>query len=278
MPESNKIDDPKMLKKELKKLSHEAKMRKKQLKRERKMRKLQMKKAKKEAVLRKKLAAKGVKIPPKSETKKPEKASEMAESKLPEAEIISDADVWTPKSARKLDEIQKMIDRMDHSGVKSLKERYKIRYGEDLEIPDIYETKVSLEVETAEEIGELESPLISSTSAEISEQSETAKSAKRTGIFGKTKKADKTAKIKIEKISRPLRFIDYRTPCYLRDKMGATGGGGKRAVLLIIDLILNIILSPIKIITTIIYIFKDRRKEKLTSTTDKDSVKPQPTS
>ena len=142
MPESNKIDDPKMLKKELKKLSHEAKMRKKQLKRERKMRKLQMKKAKKEAVLRKKLAAKGVKIPPKSETKKPEKASEMAESKLPEAEIISDADVWTPKSARKLEEIQKMIDRMDHSGVKSLKERYKIRYGEDLEIPDIYETKV----------------------------------------------------------------------------------------------------------------------------------------
>jgi len=278
MPESNKIDDPKMLKKELKKLSHEAKMRKKQLKRERKMRKLQMKKAKKEAVLRKKLAAKGVKIPPKSETKKPEKASEMAESKLPEAEIISDADVWTPKSARKLDEIQKMIDRMDHSGVKSLKERYKIRYGEDLEIPDIYETKVSLEVETAEEIGELESPLISSTSAEISEQSETAKSAKRTGIFGKTKKADKTTKIKIEKSSRPLRFLDYRTPWYLRDKMGATGGGGKRAVLLIIDLILNIILSPIKIITTIIYIFKDRRKEKLTSTTDKDSVKPQPTS
>jgi len=273
-------DDPRMLKKELKRLEREAKLRKKQLKRERKMQKLERKKAKKEALLRAKLAAKGVKVPPKTETKPsegPAKAMELAESKLPEAEIISDADVWTPKSAKKMDEIQKLIDRMDHKSVKSLRERYKTRYGEDLEVPDAYEVKPSIEVETAEETGEL-APLITTSATTTAPEPSTESTTTGGGFFSRKLKADKPVKEKTQKVPRTLRFLDYRTPLYLREKYGAMGGGGKRVVLIIIDIILNIFLFPIKIFTTIIYIIKDRREQKLLTAMENESAQPQPTS
>ena len=273
-------DDPRMLKKELKRLEREAKLQKKQLKRERKMQKRERKKAKKEALLRAKLAAKGVKVPPKTETKPsagPAKAMELAESKLPEAEIISDADVWTPKSAKKMDEIQKLIDRMDHRSVKSLRERYKVRYGEDLEVPDAYEVKPSIEVETAEETGEL-APLIATSEVTSTPEPSTESKTTGGGFFSRTPKADKPVKEKTQKVPRTLRFLDYRTPLYLREKYGATGGGGKRAVLIIVDIILNIFLFPIKIFTTIIYVIKDRREQKLLTAMENESAQPQPTS
>ncbi len=281
MPDPSKPTDPKALKRELKQLSHEAKMRKKQLKKEKKMRKLEMKRAKKEAKLRRKLAAKGIKIPPKTEIKtgeKPTGVSEIPESKLPEAEIVSEADVWTPKSAKKIDDIQKTIDRMDQDSVKSLRERYKERYGEDLEVPDTYESKASLELETAEEAGELE-PEISTTAAETRSEVTAGplEKKKRGSLFARSKKDGLAKDKKKVKVTRKLRFFDLRTPLYLRDKFGAEGGGVKRVILLIIDIILIILLFPIKLIGTIIYYIMDRRKEKELETAD-ETAKPQPTS
>ena len=174
-----------------------------------------------------------------------------------------------------MDEIQKMIDRMDRGSVKTLSDRYKQRYGEDLEVPDAYEVKASLEVETAEEAGELEP--VSITPITTQEETKATTTEKSKGFsLGKPKKE----KQKKAKIDRPLRFLDYRTPWYLRDKLAPEGGKGKRAVLFIIDLILNILLFIIliKIIFTIIYIIKDRRLEKQLSALEQESAQPQPTS
>jgi hypothetical protein len=280
MPDPSKPTDPKALKKELKLLAHQAKMRKKQLKKEKKMRKLEMKQAKKEAKLRRKLAAKGIKVPPKTEIKKGEKptgVSEVPESKLPEAEIVSEADVWTPKSAKKIDDIQKTIDRMDHESVKSLRERYKERYGENLEVPVTYETKASVELETAEEAGELEPAISTTTDTKPDVATGTLEKKKSGSLFARSKKAALVKDEKKVKVTRELRFFDLRTPLYLRDKFGASGGGGKRAILLIIDIILTILLFPVKLIGTIIYYIMDRRKEKELETAD-ETAKPQPTS
>jgi hypothetical protein len=274
MATQNKPVDERALKKELKRLEKETKNRKKQMKRERKMKKLELKKRKKEALLSAKLGAKGDRVPAKVKGKPGEVAVKIPEGdgeKLPEAEIVADADVWTPKSAKKLDEIQKLIDRMDHDGVKSLKDRYKEKYGEDIEIPDAYEAKSSFEVETAEEAGELEKV--------PTESKLVAPAKKEKGKLSLLSKKKKEKKEKM-KVDRPLRLLDIRTPFYLRDKFGADSGGGKRAILLIIDIILNILLIilVIKIITTIIYILKDRKQAKLQAAMDDQGATPQPTS
>ena len=272
MATQNKPVDERALKKELKHLEKEAKMRKKQMKRDKKLKKLEMKKRKKEALLNAKLGVKGDKVPAKG---KPGEAAVKVPTadgeKLPEAEIVAEADIWTPKSAKKMDEIQKLIDRMDHEGVKSLRERYKEKYGEDIEIPDAYEAKSSIDVETAEESGELEkvtreSHLVTPLKEEKSKLSLLSK-----------KKKEKKEKVKVD---RPLRLLDFRTPWYLRDKFGADAGGGKRAVLFIIDLILNILLLilVIKILTTIIYILKDRKQAKLEEAMGDQGATPQPMS
>ena len=283
MAEQEKPKDLRTLQMELKRQKREAKMRKKQLKREKKMQKREMKSQRKEAQLRMKLAKSGIKLPPKPETKQKEGVAKKKQAvaaegaAIPEAEIISEADKWTPKSAKKLDEIQKMIDRMDHSSVRSLRERYKERYGENLEVPDVYEAKASLEVETATEVGELEPAYIPHTGEKEETRDISAAEKKGKGFSFARSPKKKEKKVKVE---RPLRFLDYRTPWYLRDKFAADGGKGKRAVLLIIDLILNILLGIIliKIIFTIIYIIKDRRLEKQLSAIEQESAQPQPTS
>ena len=288
--------DPRELKRELKRVKFEEKKRKKELKREKKKKKLELKRKRKEAKLRAKLARRGIKLPPKAEDKLPEEgarpgvkpgagagavvgAAPRAGAEIPEAEIISEADKWSPKSARKLDEIQKMIDRMDHTSVKTLRQRYREKYGENLEVPDIYEPKSSIEVETAEETGELEPTLLA-----IPESSSTGAADKQTWTtpasmdkFGAGQKISAEKKVKVD---RPLRFLDYRTPFYLRDKFAAEGGKGKRAALFIIDIILNILLAIVivKIITTIIYIYKDRKLEKDLQALSQESPQPQPSS
>lgn len=283
MADPKKEMDPMRYKMELKRIAHEEKMKKKKKKREAKMRKLMEKRKRKEAKLRAKLEAKGITIPPLSETKRKDQTTTQSKTqieateKLPEAEIITaEADVWTPKSARNLEDIQKQIDRMDHRSIKSLKERYKERYGEDLEVPDIYNTKPSYEIEAALESGEIEPTISGSISTQQTQIPEVTESTK---IFGKGKKVKKEKKNTV-KLPRKLRFFDYRTPLYLRDKLGATGGKGKRAVLSIIDVVHNIIFTIIiiKIITTLVYVIKDRREEQLMNSMNEQSGTPQPTS
>lgn len=277
--------DPKALKRELKRLAHEEKMKKKQAKRERKMKKKEKKKNRKEAVLRAKLAKRGIKVPMDSTSKQQAKTGEETPASgtittpgtsIPEAEIITEADKWSPKSAKKLDEIQKMIDRMDHNSVKSLRDRYKERYGEDMEVPDVYENRPSIEVETAEQAGELE-PISSTSISSGSDQTmldTPAASKPKTSLFGSPLKSPKP------KIDRPLRLLDYRTPMFLRDKFGTKGGKGIRAVLSIVDIILNILLGIvlIKVIMTIVYVMKDKKMEKQLRMMEQESSQPQPTS
>lgn len=281
MADQDKVKDLRTLEMELKRQKRDAKMQKKQLKREKKLRKREMKQKRKEAKIRAKLARSGIKLPPKEETKPAVEVSKKegkvaAEGEaIPEAEIISEADKWKPKSAKKMDEIQKMIDRMDHGSVKTLRERYKQKYGEDLEVPDAYEVKASLEVETAAEAGELEPVTI--TPITTKEETKEATPEKGRGLSFTKRKKEKEKKVKID---RPLRFLDYRTPWYLRDRLAPEGGKAKRGILLIIDLILNILLAIIliKIITTIIYIIKDYRLKKQLIALEQESAQVQPTS
>ncbi|WP_455393095.1 hypothetical protein [[Eubacterium] cellulosolvens] len=278
-----KPTDLRTLQMELKRQKVEAKRRKKQLKLEKKMRKKELKRKRKEAKVRAKLARRGIKLPPKAEEKAKEGAAAGTKvpgvegAAIPEAEIIAEADKWTPKSARKLDEIQRLVDRMDHDSVKSLKQRFREKYGEDLAVPDVYEAKPSLEVETAEEAGELE-PLSSPSIPMATGGTGTAEPAatKPKGSFFGMKRPSEPK----QKMDRPLRFLDYRTPWYLRDKFAAEGGKGKRAILFIFDLILNILLGIfiIKIITTIIYFLKDRKLEKQLSMLEQETGSPQPSS
>jgi hypothetical protein len=254
--------NPVDLKMQLKQAAREEKMKRKQQKREEKMRKAEEKRRKKEEKLRAKLAAKGIVLPPKVEAGE-KKTTISGKEELPEAEIITaEADVWTPKSARNVYDIQKRIDRMDHKSVKTLKDRYKERFGEDMEVPDVYNVKSSIEVETAEETGELEKPeretKVFGKPAEATGEEE--KSKKKFGFL--SKKKEKEPEVEKKKVERPLRFFDLRTPFFLRDKLAAEDGKGKRAGLMIIDIILNILLIIfiIKIITTIIYVVKDRRQ------------------
>ena len=284
MAQQDKPTDIRALKMQIRRQKREAKLRKKQLKRERKMKKLELKRKRKEARLRAVLARQGIKSPPpKTEAKEkaePEKtevtASEADTSKIPEAEIISEADKWKPKSARKLDEIQKMIDRMDRDGIKSMRERYKQRYGEDLEVPDIYETKASFDVETAEEIGELE-PVTGTSSTSMAMDTTETKAIEDKRKADKKAKAAKKKKIKID---RPQRFFDFRTPWYLKNKLGANRGKAVRGFLLIFDIFFNILffILIIKILTTIIYIIIDRRHRKDLELLEQESAQPQATS
>ena len=264
--------DPRKLKMELKRAIREEKLRKKQAKREAKMQRIEAKRRIKEERLRARLAARGVSLPtPAAEKPKPEHVRE-AKEEAPEAEVIAEADIWTPKSARNLGDIQKRIDRMDQKSVKSLKERYKERYGEDLEVPDIYDTGPSIEVETAESTGELDK---APTEPEVT-AAEMEKPAKK-GLFGDKKaKAKKKEKVKIP---RKLRFFDYRTPLYLKNKFAANRGMGAKAFLAFFDVIHNIIFTIliIKILTTIIYIIKDRRERKFKEALAKLPAQPQPT-
>ncbi len=284
MAGSQESINPLELKMQLKQAAREEKMRKKQAKREAKMRKLEVKRRRKEEKLRAKLAAKGIKLPPKKEEEiKPTGIS--GEEKLPEAEIITgEADVWTPRSARNLDEIQKRIDRMDKRHITSLKERYKSRYGEDLEVPDIYNVESTIEIETAEKAGEIEKVETDTKGLDTTPMTSKPDEKKRgLGLFGSkvpSTEKDKEKEKDVEKIKteRPLRLLDYRTPFYLRDKYAVDAGSGKRTGLLIIDIILNILLTIfiIKIITTIIYVIKDRREEKIIKSLSDQSTKPQP--
>jgi hypothetical protein len=291
MAESDLPSDPRALKRELKRLAHEEKMKKKQLKRERKMQKMERKKSRKEAVLRAKLAKRGISVPKdtKATTKAQAQPGKEAQAgvtttesgaAIPEAEIISEADKWTPQSAKKIDEIKRMIDRMDHTSVKSLKDRYKERYGEDLEVPDVYESRPSIEVETAEHTGELE-PISSTTSTSSSDQtlsgtSQASAVKPKRSLFG----GPASAAPPKPKVDRPLRLLDYRTPMYLRDTYGATGGKGKRLMLTIVDILLNILLGIvlIKVIMTLVYIMKDRKLEKQLSMMEQEASQAQPTS
>ncbi len=285
---SSSTTDPMRMKMELKRAKQEEKMKKKQQKREKKMLKAEKKRQKKEEKLRAKLAARGIKLPPKAEKKVDSAAPSTSIStsksaisegeQIAEAEIIRPADVWEPKSAKKIDDIQKHIDRMDQKSVKSLKERYKDRYGEDLDVPDIYNINKTIAVESAEETGELEKLTGETTTTPSSGvgSGADAKEKSRFGFGGKAKKTEKKEKVKID---RPLRFLDYRTPLYLRDKYGTDAGGGKRAGLTLVDIIHNIIFTIIivKIITTIVYVVKDNRERKFIESMQEQSAQPQTT-
>jgi hypothetical protein len=290
----------------LKQIEKERTMKEKELKRQAKLKKREEKQRKKLEKRRIKLAKKGIILQEPSaspDAKKPSISAAAAagtstpppEAKLPEAEIITaEADVWTPKSARNINEIQKRIDRMDHNKISSIKERYKERYGEDLEVPDAYNVKSSIDVETAERTGELEgldkdSTGLSTTSSEADTKGEAIKRGLGFGLAGrkdkglglgrgKDKRKDKV------KIDYPARFLDLRKPLYLKSKFtNEESGGGKKAIFGLLDviiLIISIIIFPIiiiRIIGTFIYIRRDKQDQEIIESMKDESGSAQPT-
>ena len=259
----------KELKKETKRLRAEEKRKRKDRKKEHKRKKEEMRLTQQQ----RRMGVKSGKLPGKGKVKPGEKLDRTTPAikigpDVPEAEIISEADVWTPKSAKKIDEIQKRIDRMDKDGVKSLRERYNEKYGEDLKVPDIYDTSPSIEVETALEAGELEAAtpdkmLAKGKTAETNTDSKPKKS-----LFGRSKKAPKPEKMVKPKVKRQQRLFDLRTPFYFKNTRGKT-------VLIIVDLILFIPLFIPRIFGMIIYIRKDRREAEYDESYD-DSYQVQP--
>ena len=207
------------------------------------------------------------------------------EETLTEAEVISaEADVWTPRSARNIDEIEKRVDRMDRDRIHSLKERYKERYGEDLEIPDAYNVESTLDVDTAEQTGELE-PIEKKLEDSKEPTLKTKEESKGLGlgVFGKKdKKKDKT-KQKV-KIDRPVRFLDLRKPLYLVSKFTTKDSGiGRKIFLGILDIIILlfciiILFIPmfIRIIGTIYYIRRDKLDQELFESMPENGSQPQP--
>lgn len=268
-----KSDNPKSSDdlKELKRLEMEAKNKERQQKIEKRKKKAEARQRKKFEKLRKKYAKKGIKLPDQPIKKEPktEPKAEIIAKDIPEAEVITAADVWTPQSARQIDDIQKRIDRMDQKSIQSLKERYKSRYGEDLEVPDIYETKPSIEVETAEKTGELTKPIQDTKSTVFAKDKKTKKP-----LFGGK---DKKKKEKV-KFDRPMRFLDYRSFFYLKNTKAADSGGGKKAIFGLLDIILNIVLFFIKIPATIYYIIADRREQKMMEAMGDQAAQPNPSS
>jgi len=256
---------------ELKRLEMEAKNKERQQKIEKRKKKMEDRQRKKFEKLRKKYAKKGIKLPEHSLKREPktEPKAEIIAKDIPEAEVITAADVWTPQSARQIDDIQKRIDRMDQKSIHSLKERYKSRYGEDLEVPDIYETKPSIEVETAEKTGELTSPVKDTKGTMFAKDKKTKKP-----LFGGK---DKKKKEKV-KFDRPMRFLDYRSFFYLKNTKATDGGGGKKAIFALIDIILNILLFIIKFPATIYYVIADRRERKMMEAMSESAAQPNPSS
>jgi hypothetical protein len=270
---------------EYKRIEREMKNKELEIKQKEKMKKRFDKQHKRWEKLKKKYEKKGWPVPPEPkfemEPEKPTpKTTPAKDINLPEAEIITaEADVWTPKSARNLDEIQKRIDRMDKKHIKNLRDRYKERYGEDLEVPDIYNVSSSIEVETAEESGELEkveSPTTESVSKGLFGQPRTEKTGLR---FGRKERAEK---VKVKTMGdRPIRFFDFRTPLFFLKKFSnEESGGGKKAILAIVDIIVIILLFPITILRILItpyYMRKDRKEAELNQELSDQSSSAQPT-
>lgn len=277
----------------LKQLEKERKMKERDFKRQEKMRKHEQKRLKQLEKRRIKLAKKGIILPelkpePEKVTPAVGRAAPAPEERLPEAEVITaEADVWTPRSARNIDEIQKRIDRMDKKMLSSLKERYKTKYGEDLEIPDAYNVETTIDIETAERLGELEAveKVSKDTAAASTNQISEGKSEKKGFGLGFGKKGQKTKDKSKEKVKldTPVRFLDLRKPMYLYSKLTTPESGmGKKIILGLLDVIIllicfiSVILILIRIIGTIVYIRRDRQDQELLASMRDESLKPQP--
>ncbi len=234
------------LKAQLRQLKMEEKKRKRDAKLAKKLDRQEAKKAKKSATLKAKVEAGKIKLPPES-TKKPGAAEP------PEAEIIETTPKeWAPVSSKSMDEKRARIDRLSAEGVKSLKMRFREKYGEELEVPDMYEKSYDLDLGEPSDV-----PGVASEPSEPGE----LKAAEP----GEKKRWGAKASKPKPKGDRPLRFFDLRHPLFFKDKFtNEESGGGKKAMMLIVDILMYIIfpILILRIITTIIYVIKDGRAAK----------------
>jgi hypothetical protein len=250
-------DDEIELKAKLKQIKLEEKRRKQEAKLEKKQQKKLEKQKKKEANLKAKVEAGKLKLPA-----EPGKGKG---TEPPEAEIIESAQEWEPVSAISIDEKRKRIDRLSAEGVKSLKQRFREKYGEEMEVPDVYEKTYEYN------IGEPDEPSLPGGPPDEPEEIKVTEPGEKKGFFGRGEKAKAKPKAKPKPTGpRPLRFFDLRRPLYLKERFtNEESGGGKKILLLLLDigLILVIPLLIIRIITTIIYVIKDGRAAKQAAAT-----------
>ena len=235
------------LKAQLKQLKMEEKKRKRDAKLEKKMERRDAKKSKKEATLKAKLEVGKISLPAEP-SKKPSAAGEP-----PEAEIIMTVKEFTPKSSKSIDEKRARIDRLSAEGVKSLKTRFRAKYGEELDVPDMYEKSYDLSLGEPSKGPELPGS-VSEPDAEI----------KVDELAEKKRFGRKAAKPKPTG-PKPLRFFDLRHPLFFKDKFSdGDTKGGKKAAMIILDILMYVIfpILIIRMITTIIYVIKDGRAAK----------------
>jgi hypothetical protein len=253
-------EDVKDMQRRLKEMEVRRKMEEKMEKRKMKDEKMRMKLAKREDKMRKKIEKKG-KMPPEgikpSDSGISDKEPMGTGEKIVKAEIVEfKPREWERKSVHSIDEVEKKIDRFSGKGVESLSERYRNKYGEDLKVPELYQIETSIEMKD-----DLDKYLSEDEEKDDAFVQEEKEEPSKGGFFSKP--SEPAEEFPADEGERQLRFLDMSSGAmYLSKKHGRNAGGGKKAVLAIVDIILLIFLLPIRILTTLYYVLKRRKARK----------------
>jgi hypothetical protein len=257
-------EDVKDLQRKLKELELRSKLEAKHEKQRLKDEKLKMKLKKKQEKMRAKMIKKG-QVPPEEGDKpdfiRPRKEKVDTSGKIVQAEVVEfRAKEWERRSVQSMDEVEKKIDRFSGKGVQSLTDRYREKYGEDLQVPELYQIETSIELD-----GELEKYAKEEELKASEDEWKEPEPPKSRGFF-KPKEKPSIEIIEEDESPREPRFMDLSTGAlFLRNKHGAHSGGGKRAALAFVDVIVLIVLFPItiiRLITTLYYSMKRRKARK----------------
>jgi hypothetical protein len=252
-------EDVKDIQRRLKEMELKAKMGAKAEKQRLREEKMKMKLKKRQEKLEKKMSKKG-EVMPKEPLKMERKEEGKPAEKIVSAEVVEfKPKEWERRSVHSMDEVEKKIDRFSGKGVKGLSERYRDKYGEDLKVPELYQIETSLEKDDLERTAD-EDEL-----GRIDKEMGEASRKEPGGFWGAKKEPELSMDEPKEKL--PPNFLDLTTGLfYFKNKTPRGASGGKKTVMILLDIIL-IIIFPIlilRIITTPIYMRK-RKKSRAAS-------------
>lgn len=258
-------DDVKEMQKKLKEMELKAKLETKAEKRRMKQEKQKMKLLKRQEKMKAKMTKQGRLSPDdlkKMDISSDDTKKEEPGQKIAKAEVVEfKPKEWSRRSVQSMEDVEEKIDRFSGRGVKGLSERYREKYGEDIKVPELYQIETTIEMEKDFDMTYEDDEL-----TKIDKEMEAPPVKEEGGFFGrkknKTEVEDDGVKIELEP-----KFLDLSSAfLFLTKKFGAKGGGGKKAILALFDLIILIVLFPItilRILTTIYFVMK-RKKEKKT--------------
>ena len=254
-------EDVKDMQRRLKEMELRAKMESKMEKKKLKDEKMKMKLQKRQEKMRRKLEKSGKMSPEdikRLEGGLKEKEAVGTKEKIVKAEVVEfKPKEWKRRSVQSLDDVEKKIDRLSGKGVTSLSDRYREKYGEDLKVPELYQIETSLEMDSDIERLSLEDE------GDLDDEGFREMGTSTSSDFQR-KKAEAEISLGEPKEKPELSFMDLSSGVlYLRDKYGAKGGGGKRAVLVILDIVVLVVLFPLTIIRIFTTIYYSRKRKKV---------------